>query len=148
MIPPGESLTPFEKLFRPFQQTVWIFLFITLLTGAVVIFIFNFSKKSSKALVFGDDIRTPYLNMLIGIVGGSQHVLPKKSFSRSLLMMFLLFCLVQRSIYQGSLYIFLQSDGRNPDVATIDEMIEKNFDFYVRETLEHNIKHMSFYQRF
>jgi hypothetical protein len=147
MIPMGDQLSSFEKLFRPFQNIVWIFLLLTFGSGALVIAMINCQKQKVKNFIFGDKIRNPYLNMINIFVGGSQHILPRRNFARSLLMMFLLFCLVQRSIYQSSLYLFLQSDGRNPPVATIDEMMEKNFVFYIRETLEHNIKHMHFYNR-
>lgn len=147
MIPMGSPLSPFEKLFRPFQNMVWAFLLVTFGSGAIVIAIINCQGRKVISFVFGERVHNPYLNMINVFVGGSLHVLPRRNFARSLLMMFMLFCLVQRSIYQGSLYIFLQSDGRNPEVATIDEMIEKNFVFYIRETLEHNIKHMNFYNR-
>lgn len=147
MTPLGEPLTSFEKIFRPFQRMVWLFLIITFGAGVVVIAIINCQNDFVKDFIFGDGIRHAYLNMINILIGGSQHVLPRRNFARSLLMMFLLFCLVQRSIYQSSLYIFLQSDGRNPAVTTIDEMMEKRFVFYVRETLEHNIKHLNFYNR-
>lgn len=71
---------------------------------------------------------------LIVIFGGSQTKLPTRNFSRFLLMSFLLFCLVQRNVYQGSLYIFLQSDGRHKEVQSIDEMVENGFDFYMYES--------------
>ena len=147
MIPFGEPLSPFEKLFRPFQNIVWIFLLLTFGSGIFVISIVNCQQKEVRNFIFGDKIKNPYMNLITVFVGGSQHNLPKRNFARSLLMMFMLFCLVQRSIYQSSLYLFLQSDGRNPEVATIDEMMKKHFVFYIRETLEHNIKHMSFYNR-
>lgn len=147
MIPLGEPLSAFEKLFRPFQNIVWVFLLVTFGCGFIVIFIINCNDKKVQDFIYGKDIRNPYLNMINHFVGGSQPRLPKTNFARSLLMMFMLFCLVQRSIYQSSLYLFLQSEGRNPPISTIDEMIEKNFVFYVRETLEHNIRHMSFYSK-
>lgn len=147
MIPLGEPLTAFEKLFKPFQNIVWFFLFFTFGSGVIIIAIINCQKRNIRNFIFGAKIRNPYLNMIIVFVGGSQPKLPKKNFARSLLMMFMLFCLVQRTIYQSSLFLFLQSDGRNPALSTIDEMIEKNFVFYIRETLEHNIRHMNFYHR-
>lgn len=147
MIPLGEPLSPFEKLFRPFQNIVWGFLLVTFGSGVIVIFIINCNSKKVQDFIYGKGIRNPYLNMINHCVGGNQPRLPKTNFARSLVMMFLLFCLVQRSIYQSSLYLFLQSEGRNPPVSTIDEMIEKNFEFYIRETLEHNIRHMNFYSK-
>lgn len=147
MTPLGEPLSAFEKLFQPFQSIVWICLSVTFAVGFLVITIINCQSKKVKSFIFGDGIRNPYMNMINVFLGGSQHLLPKRNFARSLVMMFMLFCLVQRSLYQSSLYLFLQSDGRHPAISTIDEMMEEKFDFYIRETLEHNIKHMNFYQR-
>lgn len=147
MIPPGETYSAFEKLFQPFDKFVWICILFTLGIAVVTIFIVGRLSLRIKNFVFGEGVRNHYLNMVIGLVGGSQQVLPRKSFPRTLLMIFLLFCLVWRSVYQGSLFLFLQSDGRKPPVSTIDEMIEKSFVFYVRDTLEHNIRHMHFYNQ-
>ena len=147
MIPSGDLLTPFEKLLKPFEPVVWFCLFISIGTGLIVIAIISHQSKKIRNFVFGEKTRNPYLVMVDVFFGGSRHNLPSRNFARYLLMVFMLFCLVQRSVYQGSLYIFLQSDGRKPDVATIDEMIEKGFVFYIRETLEHNIRHMNFYDR-
>lgn len=147
MIPPGETYSAFEKLFQPFDKFVWICILFTLGIAVVTIFIVSKMSWKIKKFVFGEKVRNHYLNMVIGLVGGSQTILPRKSFPRTLLMIFLLFCLVWRSVYQGSLFLFLQSDGRKPPVSTIDEMMEKKFVFYVRDTLEHNIRHMHFYDR-
>ncbi|KAG5681330.1 hypothetical protein PVAND_010777 [Polypedilum vanderplanki] len=69
--------------------------------------------------------------MIIAIFGSQQPILPKRNFARFILMMFLIFCLVQRNVYQGALYIFLQSDGRHKPMQTINEMIENDFVFYM-----------------
>lgn len=37
-------------------------------------------------------------------------------------------------MYQGFIYIYLQSDGRHKEVQSIDEMVKKNFDFYMFES--------------
>lgn len=69
--------------------------------------------------------------MLNAIFGGAQEIEPRENFSRFLLMMFIIFCLVIRTLYTGSLYRFLQSDIHHSEVESIDEMIEKDFKFYV-----------------
>jgi len=71
------------------------------------------------------------LNMLIGAVGGSQPVLPKRNFARFILMMFLLYALVIRTLYQGSYFKLLKSNRPKRKVQSIDEMVEKDFKFYV-----------------
>lgn len=133
-IPLGSKLSAFEKLLRPFELVVWILLLITLTVGLLVILVLNLKYRSLRTFVFGTGNKTPVTNMLVAIFGGSQKNLPKRNFSRFILMLFLLFCLVQRNCYQGSLYIFLKSDGRHKEVQSIDEMVSKDFDFYMYES--------------
>lgn len=96
VIPAGQPLTTFQKLIRPFEIIVWIVLGATILIGIVIIMILQVQSKVVQEFVYGKGIRNPMMNVLIGVFGGSQHVLPARNFSRSLLMMFLLFCLVIR----------------------------------------------------
>ena len=136
IVPPGEPLTSFEKLFHPFQPTVWYFLLSVFGFGIFVIFIINYQSDNVQRLVFGDGTRYHYLNMLLIIVGGSQIKLPRSNFARSILMMFLMFCLVQRTLHQGSLYQFLQTDERTAIVPSIDEMIVRDYEFFLFATYE------------
>lgn len=133
-IPLGERLSPFEKLMRPFEFVVWVVLAVFLSIGVIVILIVNWRYRNLRAFIYGTGVRNPIINMLIAIFGGSQPRLPRRNFSRYLLMMFLMFCLVKRNVYQGALYIFLQSDGRHAEVQSIDEMAEKGFDFHMYES--------------
>lgn len=131
VISPGQKLTDFEKLLQPFHEKVWICLTATICLALVVILILNFTKLSVKRFVYGSGIKHPSTNLLIAILGGSQTKLPQQNFSRFLLMMFLIFCLVVRNAYQGSLYKFLQTDSRHKNVQTINDMIDQKFDIYL-----------------
>lgn len=78
------------------------------------------------------------MNILSVFLGVSMPLLPRQSFARSLLMMFLLFSIVKRTLYQGALFQFLQADDRNKEVQSIDELVEKNFKVYILpSSLEH-----------
>lgn len=134
IIPPGRAFTPLEKLLQPYSDVVWIFIAVILLIGIFAIFIINYRFESCKSFVYGENVHHPLINMIIAILGSQQTRLPLKNFARFLLMMFLLYCLVLRNIYQGALYQFLQSDGRHKEIETIDEMIKDDFTFYVFET--------------
>jgi hypothetical protein len=46
-------------------------------------------------------------------------------------MTFLMFSLVIRSLYQGSLYQFLQLSNTQPEVESIEEMAERDYTFYM-----------------
>lgn len=128
---PGQPLSTFQKLIRPFEPSVWLMLSITVIFGFTIIALLQLQSKIVKDFIIGQNIKNPYMNILIGAFGGSQHVLPKQNFSRSLLMMFLLFCLVIRSLYQGSLYQFLQANDNEKEPQSIQEMYERDYQFYL-----------------
>jgi hypothetical protein len=56
--------------------------------------------------------------------------LPRKSFSRFILMMFLILCLILRTCHQSMLYDLMQKDLRRPEIETIEEAINKGYTFY------------------
>ena len=133
VIPPGRMLTAFEKLVYPLSTIVWISILIVSLLGCLVIFFINRRSLTIRNFVFGRNIRHPYMNMLIATIGGAQKVLPGRNFSRFLLMMYLMYSLVLRAAYQGSYYELLRSDKKVGEVQSIDEMIEKDFEFHFDE---------------
>ncbi|CRL04599.1 CLUMA_CG017667, isoform A [Clunio marinus] len=138
IVPPGAPLSPFEKLFRPFQIDVWTLLLITFATAVGVVTFVKFQSPRVRNFVFGAGNRSPYLNILNAFVGGSLTSMPTKNFARTLLMMFFLFSIVKRTLYQGALFQFLQSDDRSKEVQSIDELVEEDFDVYMMaSSLEH-----------
>lgn len=147
IIPPGKPYTSFEKLFMPFQSTVWKLLMFVSACGIGVICVFNYYGANAQNFVFGHGVRYHYLNMLLIFVGGSQHHLPQGNFARYLLMTFILFCLVQRTLYQGSLYHFFQSEHRAAEVETIDQMIERDFHFIMLPTYLNFLNQTKIYKR-
>ena len=130
VIPPGRAFSAFEKLIFPFSLLVWIFATTTTVIGSFVIFCVFHSSEKIQNFVFGTGVRHPYMNMYIGFVGENQRVLPRRNFARFLLMVFLLYSLVMRSVYQGSYYQFLQSNLVHKRVETIEEMVHNDFTFY------------------
>lgn len=131
VIPPGLELTSFEKYLRPMDAWTWIISMITIALAFIVIYVVKRKPMHVQNFVFGDRVRDPYLNVLVGLFGGSQTVLPLQNFARFLLMMYLIFCLIMRSLYQGSLYRFLQTKIYHKEVQSIDEMILRDYRFYV-----------------
>lgn len=129
LIPPGSELTPFEKLIFPFSYHVWIGIVTLFVIGFLVIFAVKQMSKISQDFVFGTGVKTPFLNVIIGFMGGTQSVLPKTNFARTLLMMFLMYALVIRTLYQAVYYQLMQSSLKHKEVQSIDEMLAKGFTF-------------------
>ncbi|KAG5684347.1 hypothetical protein PVAND_013582 [Polypedilum vanderplanki] len=131
MLPPAEELSSFHKLIQPFDNYVWSCIIFILIVAIIVIGILEYQSIKVRSFVYGKNIKNPYMNILIAIVGGSQVKLPKRNFSRSLLMMFLLFCIIIRSSYQGALYKALQQNDLIPEPQNVEEIAERNLTFYV-----------------
>lgn len=73
--------------------------------------------------------------------------LPGRNFARFLLALYIMFCLVARTAYQGKQFEFLQKEMRPADITTIDELIERNFSLYVGLKEEKDYKGMDFMKR-
>ena len=139
MIPRGTILPPLVKLFYPFELNAWYSLLAVLLFGIVFILIIKYQSINVQNVVFGRNNKNPLFNMVIVVLGGSQTNLPTRNFPRILLMSFILFCLIQRSLYQGSLFEILQSERRTSIASTIDELIDDGFDFYIENNYKEHI---------
>lgn len=129
IVPPGSELTPFEKLIFPFSYNVWIGIFVIFVIGFCVILIVKKKSKISQEFVFGTAVKTPFFNMIIAFLGGTQTILPKGNFPRTLLMIFLMYTLVIRTLYQAGYYELMQSSIKHKEVQSIDEMLAKGFTF-------------------
>lgn len=135
VVPPGAELTSFEKFVLPLDGATWVLLVFCAIVGFSVIFIVRIKSTTLQDFVFGAGVKNPNLNLFVAIYGGSQHRLPKKNFARYLLMMFLMFCLVMRTLYTGSLYRFLKSKVYHKETQSIDEMVKRDYKIYYLETI-------------
>jgi hypothetical protein len=131
IVPPGCEFTALEKLIYPFAGLSWILVISCMIFGFAVIFFVQ--KRSTKVqdFVFGSGVRHPYLNLFVAFIGDSQNFLPRRNFARFLLMMFLMYSLIIRTLYQGSFFQLMQSNQRHSEVQSIDEMIKNDFKLYV-----------------
>lgn len=130
VVPSGRDLTTFEKLSYPFTVTVWILILVCFFVGFSVILIIRIQFKMLQNFVFGSNVHHPFLNMFIAFIGGVQNTLPRRNFARFLLMAFLMYSLVIRTLYQAAFYHLLQSNIQQKSVQSIDDMVSNDFEFY------------------
>lgn len=123
---PVKELSPYEKLVYPFTLLVWMLILTCFFIGFLVILIIKHQPQSVRAFVFGKRVKHPSLNLIAGFIGGTQRILPGRNFARFLLMSFLMYSLVIRTIYQGSFFQLMHSSRRHREAQTIDELIERN----------------------
>lgn len=129
-IPLGERYTSFEQLIKPFDIVIWCLMSAMFAASIFTILIIHLRFQNIKNFVYGTKIRTPVVNMMVAVFGGSLRRLPKRNFARFMLMMLLIFCLVQRNVYQGLLYIFITGNQRHPEIQSLDELLHKGFTIY------------------
>lgn len=136
IIPPGKPFTSLENLMKPFKILMWSTVICILIIAFSVIAILKWRfNETFKNFVLGTNNKHPFLNVLSVLLGVSLHRTPNRNFARTLLCMFLLFCLVVRSSYQGALFEILKADNRAQMVDSLDGMIVEDFDFYLTESL-------------
>ncbi|XP_049280308.1 uncharacterized protein LOC125762363 [Anopheles funestus] len=130
-VPAGREYTPFEKLFRPFARSTWSLVTLYLLVALCVIYMIRYTQLPHlRDFVYGRGVSTPILNLLSILFGGALQQLPVRNFARTLLFLWMYYCLVVRTCYQGSLFEYLQEHKNFSPVQTVDALVGQNYHFY------------------
>ncbi|KAG5684044.1 hypothetical protein PVAND_013296 [Polypedilum vanderplanki] len=130
VIVPQIDLTSLEKFFIPFRLDLWVSLIIVLFLAVFVIAILKHKLKRFRNFIIGSNINDPFNELLTAFIGGSSHKLPRRNFARYLLMIFILFCLVMRSVYIGGLFKYLQSNEKISPFKTIKDLVARDYKLY------------------
>jgi len=127
---PGDLYTPYEKLWLPFDDPTWKFLFVTFFVAFLTIFLINLLPRTIREIVYGVNVHKPALNVISAFFGISQYKVPKKYFSRCLFIIFVFFCLIFRTCYQSKLFEFMTSEPRRPPPKNIQDLKDNNYSMY------------------
>lgn len=127
----GRELSTFEKLIFPFDFLLWALIVMCFIVGYIIIGFVKTRSMRMQNLLFGDDVKNPYLNMFVGFIGGAQNILPTGNCARIILMAFLMYSMVIRTIYQGSFFDLMQSKRHHKEVQSIDEMVRMDYKIYL-----------------
>lgn len=130
-IPVGVPYDAYEKLILPFDDDVWALILVTFFVTFVTIFILRVIQGSIRNFVVGENVSNPAFNVVLIIFGLSQDPLPRRSSARFLMMIFVLYCLIMRTAWQGMMFEFMQKDMRRPEMKSISEMVQQNFTLYM-----------------
>lgn len=133
----GET-TPLAKLMSPFQTIVWISVaFLLSISILIILLTKNLSLRQRHFIIGGQMNRTPILNMMNALIGNAisnpkmTHLQTFGVFARTLLLLWLLFWLVVRNSYQGSLYDSLQSQRAKSPFDTVENVRMSSANIYV-----------------
>ncbi|XP_052900098.1 uncharacterized protein LOC128306588 [Anopheles moucheti] len=132
-VPQGRPYSAFEKLFRPFGADVWAALGGMLGVVVTVVGVLSCGRRPRtwRRFVYGPSGRMPLLTALYLLWGGAVVVVPRRNFARSLLVLWLWFTFVLRTVYQGSLYLYLQRSATYPPLATLDEIHRSTLHYHM-----------------
>lgn len=100
-ITPAEQYTQWEKVTLPFDLSTWIWMMVVFGLAFGATLIINRMSSEIRNLFLGSSAKYPAYNILGTFFGISQTRSPEGNFGRFILMIFILFCLVMRTAYQG-----------------------------------------------
>ncbi|XP_062539195.1 uncharacterized protein LOC134207504 [Armigeres subalbatus] len=135
-VPKGRPYTAFEKLVRPFQANVWWITVTMVIGAALIIGSVELRSRTIRNFVYGQQTRTPYLNLIQIFFGIGMHHMPRRNFARTILFFWIYFCFVMRSLYQSALFRHLQQDSTFPPSRSFAEIDKTDALYYVVESGE------------
>lgn len=141
-IPPSRDIsTPLQKLIAPFKKYIWLLIILMLVFGSIIILFTKALTRTHRHFIIGGRMnRTPVLNMLNIFLGGvvANPYLKKirsfGTFARTLLMTWIIGCLILRSAYQGALYDFLRRELLSSQLDTIQKIFASKCDIHLMYT--------------
>lgn len=123
VVPPPFLMDPMERILLPFTYASWISIGTVLLLACCVIKVLQFTPEAIHNYVIGRNVK-----------------LPRSNFPRFLLVKFVIFTLIIRSLYQGRVFDILKRDSRSVDLKTVNEYNDRKFTFYIFRTLAANFQ--------
>jgi hypothetical protein len=131
VVPLGQEYSGYEKLLFPFDYFTWFLVIFTFAAAYVTIFIINFASIKIRNLVYGEQVKSPSLNVAAHFFGLGQLVLPRRNFARFLVMSFIIYSLIIRTAWQAKIFEFMNQEMRKPQVESLVDAIEKDFKFHI-----------------
>lgn len=111
IITPSEKYSSYEKLILPFDEITWKFLILIFVIAFIIIFIINRLPEIIQIIFYGTTVKDNMFNLIRAFFGMSQDILPVENFPRILLIVFITFCFVMRTAYQGNKMLELKTQN-------------------------------------
>ena len=129
-IAPGEPYTDLERMFMMFDFELWIAIIVTLVIALIATLALYFVSRKIRNFIVGRYVRNPTMNMISIFLTGSQVQMPRRSFARFLLILFIFWSLIIRTCHQSMLFELMQADLRRPVIKTLDEFFQSDLTLY------------------
>lgn len=140
VIPPAPPITALQRFSKPFRYIIWICVISIFIISIIVILFVQRRSLLVRNFVFGNNVKSPMLELINVSLGGSMLKLPTRNFARTLLAMFIFYTLIIRNAYTGSLFRFLRMDNGRQDIKSIKDMLDKDFRFIILDVTEEYVK--------
>ncbi|XP_019555475.2 uncharacterized protein LOC109424746 [Aedes albopictus] len=140
-VPEGRPLNSFEKLFQPFDRTVWAAEGILICITITVVLTLKFAPNAARDFVYGPDNPTPFLNAINIFYTGALHRVPRRNFARTLLILWIVHCFVMRTVYQGLLFKYLQEESNHKPIDIIDDIERSQLHYHMNKNAERFFAH-------
>ena len=120
-------------MFIPFDQETWILIVVSIVVPLISIQIINCFGVADQKFIYGGKVSSPTLNVTAILFGIRQtahsRFLPKRSSSRMLFILFVIYSLIIRTCYQKLSFEFLTHDMYGKTSYTINDLIKNNYTF-------------------
>ncbi|XP_017017960.1 glutamate receptor [Drosophila kikkawai] len=136
-VPSGGSMTPLQRLTRPFRYIIWSCILGSLLFGLLLIGLLRLRQPQAlHYLILGRANHRACLGMWNVLLGGLALYHPRRNFARFLLLMWLLQTLVLRAAYTGQLYLLLQDVEMRAPLQKLSEVVAQGYVFHMLPALQ------------
>lgn len=129
-VPSGKKFTSLEKIFFPFRVQIWICLSVLFAIVISSIIWMKSITRTKRAFIIGDRNDAPLLNTVSVCFGVALRRTPTRNFARTLLIIWIVFAMVVRNAYQGTLFGFMRGNQRNRPFTRIGQIFESNVKVY------------------
>ncbi|XP_058811317.1 uncharacterized protein LOC131676212 [Topomyia yanbarensis] len=146
VVSPGQEFEAFEKLLLPYSNTLWFAFVGCIVCGFLVIISIARMPAAVQSFVFGRLVRTPLLNLINVLFGGSLNKLPGRNFARFLLAVWFSYGIILRSIYQQALFNFIQHSPNHSTPSTFEQLVDSDYGIYLIPSEVYVFDHMPEFQ--
>lgn len=133
VVPNPIPYSALEILVSPFTLSTWITISVVLISVVTVMFILQYHRPAQLAIDL--ESHSAYINLVHTFLVGSMLKMPKKNFVRTVVILWILACMILRTAYQGELFKFMKMNKMKDQVRSIEELIEKNISVKLPEEL-------------
>ncbi|KAG5682765.1 hypothetical protein PVAND_012098 [Polypedilum vanderplanki] len=131
IVPSGTPYTSLENLMRCFTPSLWASFIASCSLFYIIFFIINYFIKRQSLPIMHFDV------LLIIILGEStsKHY-PTRNSIRLIVMTFIIFCFIIRTVYVSEMFNLLQSGSNNRDIDSLDDLREQKYTLFTPSFIE------------